>query len=53
MHLGVAFTTGESGVSHLRMGNVSKKLFLSLLLSGIVGALIGVYTLSPVASALL
>ena len=53
VHLAVAITTGVSGVSHLRMENVSKKLFLSLLLSGIVGALIGVFTLSPVASALL
>ena len=53
MHLAVAFTTGLFGVSHLRMGNVCKKLFLSLLFSGIVGALTGVYTLGPVAPAVL
>ena len=53
VHLAVAITTGVSGVSHLRMENVSKKLFLSLLLSGIVGALIGVYISGPVAPAML
>ena len=40
-HLAEVFTTGVSGVSHLRLGNVCRKLFLSLLIPGIVGALIG------------
>lgn len=48
VHLAEVFTTGVSGVSHLRMGNVSKTLFFSLLLPGIVGALIGVYILGNV-----
>lgn len=47
-HLAEVFTTGVSGVSHLKMGNVKKKLFLSLLLPGILGALIGTYVLSHV-----
>lgn len=47
-HLAEVFTTGVSGVSHLRLGNVSKKLFLSLLLPGIAGALIGTYILSNI-----
>lgn len=47
-HLAEVFTTGVSGVSHLRMGNVSKKLFFSLLLPGIVGALIGTYILGNI-----
>ena len=53
VHLAEVFTTGVSGVSHLRMGNVSKKLFLSLLLPGIAGALIGVYILGQVDAAVL
>lgn len=40
--------TGMSGVSHLRLGNVHKKLFLSLLLPGIVSALVGVFILGEV-----
>jgi uncharacterized protein len=47
-HLAEVFTTGISGVSHLRMGNVNKKLFFSLLIPGILGALIGAYILSNI-----
>jgi uncharacterized protein len=47
-HLAEVFTTGVSGVSHLRLGNVHKKLFFSLLLPGIVGALVGVYILGQI-----
>jgi len=47
-HLAEVFTTGISGVSHLKMGNVNKKLFFSLLIPGIVGALIGTYILSQI-----
>lgn len=47
-HLAEVFTTGVSGVSHLKLGNVNKRLFLTLLLPGIAGALIGTYILSNV-----
>ena len=47
-HLAEVFTTGISGVSHLRMGNVNKKLFLSLVLPGVTGGLIGTYVLSSI-----
>ncbi len=47
-HLAEVFTTGVSGVSHLKMGNVNKKLFFSLLIPGIIGGLIGTYILSSV-----
>lgn len=47
-HLAEVFTTGVSGVSHLKMGNVNKKLFFSLLIPGIIGALIGTYILGNV-----
>jgi uncharacterized membrane protein YfcA len=47
-HLAEVFTTGISGVSHLKLGNVCKKLFFSLLMPGVLGALVGVYVLSHV-----
>jgi uncharacterized membrane protein YfcA len=47
-HLAEVFTTGISGVAHLKMGNVNKKLFFGLLLPGIVGALVGTYILSHI-----
>jgi hypothetical protein len=52
-HLAEVFTTGVSGVSHLKLGNVDKKLFLSLLIPGAMGALIGVYILTSVDGELL
>jgi uncharacterized membrane protein YfcA len=47
-HLAEVFTTGVSGVSHLKMGNVNKKLFFSLLIPGVIGGLIGTYVLSSI-----
>lgn len=47
-HLAEVFTTGISGVSHLKMGNVDRNLFLCLLIPGITGGLIGTYVLSQV-----
>ncbi|TDR30181.1 sulfite exporter TauE/SafE family protein [Hydromonas duriensis] len=47
-HLAEVFTTGVSGVSHLRLGNVNKKLFLSLVIPGIMGALLGTYILTSI-----
>jgi uncharacterized protein len=47
-HLAEVFTTGISGISHLRMGNVNRKLFISLLVPGVVGGLIGTYVLSSI-----
>jgi uncharacterized protein len=47
-HLAEVFTTGVSGVSHLKMGNVNKKLFLNLLVPGIIGGLIGAYLLKTI-----
>lgn len=52
-HLAEVFTTGVSGVSHLKIGNVNKRLFLSLLIPGVIGALIGTYVLSNVDGAVL
>jgi uncharacterized membrane protein YfcA len=47
-HLAEVFTTGVSGISHLKLGNVNKRLVLSLLLPGIIGALLGAYVLTNV-----
>jgi len=46
VHVAEIFTTGVSGLSHLKMGNIDKKLFLSLLIPGAAGAATGAYLLS-------
>lgn len=46
VHLVECFTTATSGISHLLHGNIDKKLFLSLLLPGMVGGILGAYILT-------
>jgi uncharacterized membrane protein YfcA len=46
VHVAEVFTTGASGISHFRFGNVNKKLFLYLLIPGIIGSVTGAYLLS-------
>lgn len=41
VHIAEIFTTGFSGVSHLKYGNVSRQLFVRLLVPGILGAVLG------------
>ena len=41
VHIAEVFTTGMSGISHAKLGNVNKSLFLRLLLPGIIGAVLG------------
>lgn len=48
VHVAEVFTTGASGISHFRFGNVNKKLFLGLLVPGIIGAVTGAFLLSKV-----
>ncbi|MEP6646924.1 MAG: sulfite exporter TauE/SafE family protein [Saprospiraceae bacterium] len=48
VHTSEVFTTGVSGLSHLYLKNVDKKLFLKLAIPGIVGAIIGAFLLSNV-----
>jgi uncharacterized protein len=48
VHLSEMFTTGASAVSHHRFGNINKKLFRTLLIPGVLGAVIGAYLLSDV-----
>lgn len=46
VHASEIFTTGASGLSHLRFKNVNTKLFRHLLIPGILGAILGAYILS-------
>lgn len=46
IHTSEIFTSGISGLSHLKFQNVNKKLFRSLLIPGIAGAVTGAYILS-------
>lgn len=48
VHLVECFTTATSGISHLLHGNVDKRLFLSLLIPGVVGGVLGAYVLTSV-----
>jgi uncharacterized membrane protein YfcA len=41
VHIAEIFTTGVSGVAHAKLGNVNKKLFLRLLIPGMIGAVLG------------
>ena len=49
VHVAEVFTSGISGLSHLKMGNVNRKLFRSLVLPGAAGAILGAYVLTSVA----
>lgn len=41
VHIAEVFTTGISGIAHVRYGNVDRRLFLRLLLPGVIGAVLG------------
>ena len=53
VHMAEVFTTGFSGVSHVRYGNVDKSLFLRLLVPGIAGALAGAVLVTQIDGATL
>jgi uncharacterized protein len=46
IHTAEIFTSGISGLSHLKFRNVNKKLFRSLLIPGVLGAIAGAYILT-------
>jgi uncharacterized membrane protein YfcA len=48
IHIAEIFTTGASGLSHWRLNNIDKKLFLNLVFPGIIGGLIGVLILTNI-----
>ncbi len=45
VHIAELFTTLVSGISHIKLKNVSKDLFLKLLIPGVIGGAIGAYAL--------
>ncbi|MTI47337.1 sulfite exporter TauE/SafE family protein [Sporosalibacterium faouarense] len=48
VHLAEVFTTLTSGISHLKLGNVDKKLLKKLVLPGIIGGVLGAYILTSI-----
>lgn len=46
VHTAEVFTTASSGLSHLKLKNINKKLALSLIIPGVIGAIVGSYLLS-------
>ncbi len=48
VHIAEVFTTGVSGLSHLKLGNTDRALFRRLLVPGIIGGVIGAYILTQV-----
>jgi len=50
VHTSEIFTTCASGLSHLKLGNVDKKLFKKLLIPGIIGGVLGAYILTSISS---
>jgi len=48
VHLAEVFTTGFSGFSHWKLGNVNKALFKRLVIPGVLGGVIGAYLITSV-----
>jgi len=48
VHIAEVFTTGVSGLSHLKMKNVNAQLFLRLLIPGIIGTIAGAFLVSSI-----
>ena len=53
VHIAEVFTTGVSGISHVKLGNVNRSLFLRLLIPGMLGASLGAWTVSSVDAAVI
>lgn len=48
VHTAEVFTTGVSGLSHIKFGNFNKALFIKLIVPGILSASVGAYLLGSV-----
>jgi uncharacterized membrane protein YfcA len=48
VHTAEVFTTGVSGLSHIKFGNFNKALFIKLIIPGVLGASVGSYLLGSV-----
>lgn len=52
VHIAEIFTTGVSGISHAKFGNVNKQLFVRLLVPGMLGGILGAVLVTYVDGAL-
>lgn len=52
VHIAEIFTTGVSGISHAKFGNVNKKLFVRLLIPGILGGIVGAIVVTQIDGAI-
>lgn len=48
VHTAEVFTTGVSGLSHLKFGNIDRSLFLRIVITGSLGAMAGAFLLAEV-----
>jgi len=48
VHTAEVFTTGVSGLSHIRFKNIDKRLFFRLVFPGVLGAMVGAYFISEI-----
>ena len=46
VHIAEMFTTAVSGISHFKFGNVDRRIFLKLLIPGVIGGVLGAYILT-------
>lgn len=46
VHTSEIFTTGVSSLSHFKLGNVDRRIFLRLLIPGVLGGILGAYLLT-------
>ena len=52
VHIAEIFTTGVSGISHAKFGNVNKQLFVRLLVPGILGGVLGAIVVTQIDGAI-
>jgi uncharacterized membrane protein YfcA len=50
VHTAEVFTTGVSGFSHFRLGNIDKDVWKRLVVPGVIGGIVGAYVLSSVSA---
>ncbi|KPM49846.1 sulfite exporter TauE/SafE family protein [Jiulongibacter sediminis] len=48
VHTAKVFTAGVSGLSHIFLGNIDKQMFFRIVITGVVGSMIGAYAISEI-----
>ncbi|MGR3809817.1 sulfite exporter TauE/SafE family protein [Jiulongibacter sp. NS-SX5] len=46
VHTAKVFTAGVSGLSHIFLGNIDKQMFFRIVITGVVGSMLGAYAIS-------